>query len=146
MNKTRVLMVLTATAVVLSLTPAATYAVTVGQPFSHPMREDIFSDSMIEDPSADVMGLNLAQLLETYFSFKALNVTIANRSTVASDLRARFSSTATRSAVANEAIGADLETVPEPFTILGTGLALGFGGLLHREYSRKQKTSKQKTQ
>lgn len=146
MNKTRVFTALAVTAVALSITPAATYAVTVDQPFSHPMREDIFSDSMIKDPTSDSMGLSLAQFLETYFSFNDLDVTIANSSLLASNLEARFSSIATTSAVANESIEADLESVPEPFTILGTGLALGFGGLFHREYSRKQKASKQKTQ
>jgi len=35
--------------------------------------------------------------------------------------------------------------VPEPMTtLLGSGLALGFGGLLKREYSRKQKKLKDK--
>jgi len=33
---------------------------------------------------------------------------------------------------------------PEPLTILGSVTALGFGGLLKREYSKKQKKSKQK--
>lgn len=32
-------------------------------------------------------------------------------------------------------------TVPEPLTILGSGLALGFGGLLKKEYDKKQKKS-----
>jgi hypothetical protein len=31
------------------------------------------------------------------------------------------------------------EPVPEPLTILGTGMALGFGGLFQREFSKKQK-------
>lgn len=40
--------------------------------------------------------------------------------------------------------GFHLET-PEPITtLLGSGLALGFGGLLKREYSRKQKKLKDK--
>ncbi|MFB2981421.1 PEP-CTERM sorting domain-containing protein [Microseira sp. BLCC-F43] len=35
--------------------------------------------------------------------------------------------------------------VPEPITtLLGSGLALGFGGLLKREYSKKQRKLKDK--
>lgn len=37
-----------------------------------------------------------------------------------------------------------VEPVPEPLTILGSATALGFGALLKREHSRKQKKSKQK--
>ncbi|GAB4305314.1 MAG: hypothetical protein Kow0091_08260 [Geminocystis sp.] len=32
----------------------------------------------------------------------------------------------------------DIEAVPEPLTILGTGLALGLGGLLKSKQSKKQ--------
>lgn len=32
----------------------------------------------------------------------------------------------------------DVEPVPEPLTILGTGLALGFGGLFKKQQSKKQ--------
>ena len=35
--------------------------------------------------------------------------------------------------------------VPEPLTILGSGLALGFGAYFKKEYSRKQKQAKTKT-
>lgn len=31
------------------------------------------------------------------------------------------------------------KAVPEPFTILGSGVALGFGALFKKEYSKKQK-------
>jgi hypothetical protein len=34
------------------------------------------------------------------------------------------------------------EPVPEPLTILGSGLALGFGGLFKKEYSRKRRKQK----
>ncbi|NJQ97241.1 MAG: cistern family PEP-CTERM protein [Hydrococcus sp. CSU_1_8] len=34
------------------------------------------------------------------------------------------------------------EAVPEPLTILGTAMALGFGGLFQREFSKKQKALK----
>jgi hypothetical protein len=37
----------------------------------------------------------------------------------------------------------DVKDVPEPLTTLGTGLALGFGGLLHRQRSGKGKNQKQ---
>jgi hypothetical protein len=33
----------------------------------------------------------------------------------------------------------EIKTVPEPLTILGSGMALGFGTLFKKEYSRKQK-------
>ncbi len=39
----------------------------------------------------------------------------------------------------------DLEPVPEPITLLGTGMALGFGGLFKREYDKKKKKEKLKT-
>jgi hypothetical protein len=42
-------------------------------------------------------------------------------------------------AQASGSIKSDLEPVPEPLTIFGTGLALGFGVLFKREYSKKQK-------
>jgi len=34
---------------------------------------------------------------------------------------------------------ADVQAVPEPLTIVGSGLALGFGALFKKEYSKKQK-------
>ncbi|MEQ8537772.1 MAG: PEP-CTERM sorting domain-containing protein [Coleofasciculus sp. D1-CHI-01] len=34
------------------------------------------------------------------------------------------------------------EPVPEPLTILGSATALGFGGLLKRQHSKKQKKDK----
>ncbi len=37
----------------------------------------------------------------------------------------------------------DVQDVPEPLTTLGTGLALGFGALLHRQRSGKGKNQKQ---
>lgn len=37
---------------------------------------------------------------------------------------------------------ANVEVVPEPVTILGSGLGLGFGVLFKKKYSRKQKKSK----
>jgi hypothetical protein len=36
----------------------------------------------------------------------------------------------------------DVTDVPEPLTILGSGIALGFGALFKKEYSRKQKKVK----
>ncbi len=38
----------------------------------------------------------------------------------------------------------EVEAVPEPATILGSGLALGFGVLFNKDHSRKQKKTKQK--
>lgn len=35
-----------------------------------------------------------------------------------------------------------VELVPEPLTVIGTGMALGFGGLFQREYSKRQKKEK----
>jgi hypothetical protein len=35
-------------------------------------------------------------------------------------------------------------TVPEPLTILGSGLALGFGALFKKEYSRKRQKAQSK--
>jgi hypothetical protein len=43
---------------------------------------------------------------------------------------------------ASTSISSDLEPVPEPLTIFGTGLALGFGLLLNREHSKKQQSNK----
>ena len=37
-----------------------------------------------------------------------------------------------------------ITSVPEPLTILGSGLALGFGAYFKKEYSRKQKKTKAK--
>ena len=37
-----------------------------------------------------------------------------------------------------------LETIPEPLTILGSGLALGLGAYFKKEYSKKQKKTKAK--
>ena len=36
----------------------------------------------------------------------------------------------------------DIENIPEPLTILGTGMAFGFGGLFKREYDKKKKQVK----
>jgi hypothetical protein len=38
----------------------------------------------------------------------------------------------------------NVEPAPEPLTILGTGIAFGFGGLLKREYNRKNSRTKTK--
>jgi len=37
---------------------------------------------------------------------------------------------------------ANVQAVPEPLTIMGSGLGLAFGALFKKEYSRKQKKAK----
>ncbi len=44
----------------------------------------------------------------------------------------------------NDNFQESIEPVPEPLTILGSGLALGFGAYFKKEYSRKQKNAKAK--
>lgn len=46
------------------------------------------------------------------------------------------------SGAAKHFVAAEPEAVPEPLTILGSGLALGFGGLFKKEYSRKRRKQK----
>ncbi len=60
---------------------------------------------------------------------------------------AEVGTTATFTGTVNPGVISDsfeVSVVPEPLTILGSGLALGFGAYFKKEYSRKQKKAKAK--
>jgi hypothetical protein len=94
---------------------------------------------MTGDPSEDLLVNNPSIDPQTNsFESGTTDSTLAFNSTITSPSSSTSGSTTIASNIPLTAASSDLEPAPEPLTILGSVLALGFGGLLHREYSRKQ--------
>ncbi|MCU0537217.1 MAG: PEP-CTERM sorting domain-containing protein [Hydrococcus sp. Prado102] len=91
-----------------------------------------------EATSNSATTLNLSQESDTTNAF---NLTETSNLTEAFIPTENFNSTE-----ASNSTASDLEPVPEPLTIFGTGLALGFGVLFNREHSKKQKAIKHKSE
>jgi hypothetical protein len=131
MKKLSFFAALVATVGAIASSSVTAHAFEMGKSPTQLMTGDPSEDLLVNNPSIDPQD----------------SQTGGSQSEPTSDSTLAFNSTQSSSAISSTAIAStipltvasgDLEPAPEPLTIFGSVLALGFGGLLHREYSRKQ--------
>jgi hypothetical protein len=109
---------------------------------------DSFNSTEAASDSTDSFNsIEAASNLATTLDLSPSNTTDAFNLEETSYLTEAFNPTENfNSTQASNSNSSDLEPVPEPLTIFGTGLALGIGVLLNREHSKKQKATKHKSE
>lgn len=132
MKKISILAALAMTVGAIASSSVTAYAFEMGKSPTQLMTGDPSEDLLVNNPSIDSQDSQTAGFQSEPNSDSTLALNSTRSSSSAS------SSTEIASTIPLTVASSNLEPAPEPLTILGSFLALGFGGLMHREYSRKQ--------